>query len=171
MKEYVRRDDLNLRAKYPSLVTRIFEISYEKFVIFVENPFIPKEELSNEFNHSIRMVVSPVALTFEIPSDYIYEIKPIADDEIAKNFAGVGITTNQLYNLLASKFSALKKIEIDEVENGVVKIHLSQVLDEQYKSLIKDFLATMSDGFIKFSPIFDLIDNSSRFTLTCENPT
>lgn len=171
MKEYVRRDDLNLRAKYPSLVTRIFEISYEKFVIFVENPFIPKEELSNEFNHSIRMVVSPVTLTFEMPSDYIYEIKPITDDDIAKNFAGIGITTDRLYNLLASKFSALKKIEIDEVENGVVKIHLSQVLDEQYKSLIIDFLETMSEGLIKFSPIFDLIDDSSRLILTCENST
>lgn len=171
MKEYVRRDDLILRAKYPSLVTRIFEISYEKFVIFVENPFIPKEELSNEFNYSIRMIVSPVTLTFEIPSDYIYEIKPIADDEIAKNFAGIGITTNQLYNLLASKFSALKKIEIDEVKNGVVKIHLSQILDEQYKNLIKDFLETMSEGFIKFRPIFDLVDDSSRLILTCENST
>lgn len=170
MKNYVRQDDLNLRAKYPSLVTRIFEISYEKFVIFVENPFASKEELSKEFDYSIRMIVSPVSLTFEVPTDYVYEINPIADDEIGANFAGISLTTDQLYNLLVSKFPFLKKITIDVVKNNIVAIHFAKSLNDSLKKQLTDFLKTMSDGLIKFEPNYDLLENAPRLMLTCDNP-
>lgn len=171
MKNYVRQDDLNLRAKYPSLVTRIFEISYEKFVIFVENPFTSKEELSKEFDYSIRMIVSPVSLIFEVPTDYVYEINPIADDEIGANFAGISLTTDQLYNLLVSKFPFLKKITIDVVKNNIVAIHFAKSLNDSLKKQLTDFLETMSEGLIKLEPYFDLLENASRLMLTCDNPT
>lgn len=170
MKEYVRRDDLKLRAKYPTLNTRIFEISNERFVIFVENPFGSKDELSKEFEHSIRMVTNPVSLIFECPTDYIDEINPITDDKIADDFAGIGITVDQLYNLVVSKFPFIKKIEINEDSNNVVVIHLAKILNKSNKRRINDFLVSMSGNRIKFEASFDLDDDSPVLNISIDNP-
>ena len=105
MEQYVRRDDLRLRSVYPSLKTRIFEVEPENFLIYVQNPFGDRNALCEEFDNSIRFITNPVGLTFDLPNHFIKEIPIIEDSEIGDNFAGIGWTANDLYNLLYSKFS------------------------------------------------------------------
>lgn len=155
MENYVRRDDLKLRSLYPSLKTKIFEIETEKFLIYVQNPFDDRDSLCEEFNNSIRFITNPVKLTFELPEKFIKEILVIADSEIGDNFAGIGWTVNQFYNLLYSKFPFLKSVVIDSVENGVIKIHFPNDLSGLYNSQLTSFLDTMSGDSIKFEAHFD----------------
>lgn len=155
MEQYVRRDDLRLRSVYPSLKTRIFEVEPERFLIYVQNPFGDRNALCEEFDHSIRMITNPVGLTFDLPNHFIKEIPIIEDSEIGDNFAGIGWTANDLYNLLYSKFPFLKSIKIDSVEKGVVKIHFPQGMSGLYNSQLTSFLDSLSGGVIKFEAAFD----------------
>ena len=155
MEQYVRRDDLRLRSVYPSLKTRIFEVEPERFLIYVQNPFGDRDALHEEFEHSIRMITNPVGLTFELPNHFIKEIPIIEDSEIGDNFAGIGWTANDLYNLLYSKFPFLKSIKIDSVEKGIVKIHFPQGMSGLYNSQLTSFLDSLSGGVIKFEAAFD----------------
>lgn len=116
------------------------------------------------------MITNQVSLTFECPSDYIDEINPIMDDEIADDFAGIGFTVDQLYNLLVSKFPFIKKINICEEPNNVVIIHLVKTLNKSNKRRINDFLGTMSGNRIKFDVSFDLLDDTSVLNFSIDNP-
>lgn len=158
MEQYVRRDDLRLRSVYPSMKTRIFEVEPERFLIYVQNPFGDRDALHEEFEHSIRMITNPVGLSFELPNHFIKEIPIIEDSEIGDNFAGIGWTANDLYNLLYSKFPFLKSIKIDSVEKGIVKIHFPQGMSGLYNSQLTSFLDSLSGGVIKFEAAFDETD-------------
>ena len=139
MEQYVRRDDLKLRSVYPSLKTRIFEVAPDRFLIYVQNPVKDRDALCKEFNHSIRFIISPVGLTFELPKQFVREIPIIEDSQIGDSFAGIGWTANQLYNLLYSKFPFLNSVKIDEVENGIVKIHFPYDMSGLYNSQLTFF--------------------------------
>lgn len=155
MEQYVRRDDLRLRSVYPSLKTRIFEVEPENFLIYVQNPFGDRDALCEEFDNSIRFITNQVELTFELPNHFIREIPIIEDSEMGDNFAGIGWTANDLYNLLYSKFPFLKSIKIDSVEKGVVKIHFPYGMSGLYNSQLTSFLDSLSGGVIKFEAVFD----------------
>ncbi len=161
MEQYVRRDDLRLRSVYPSLKTRIFEVEPENFLIYVQNPFGDRDALCEEFEYSIRMITNPVGLTFELPNHFIREILIIEDSEIGDNFAGIGWTANDLYNLLYSKFPFLKSIKIDSVEKGIVKIHFPHGMSGLYNSQLTSFLDSLSGGVIKFEAAFDGVGNGT----------
>lgn len=161
MEQYVRRDDLRLRSVYPSLKTRIFEVEPENFLIYVQNSFGDRDALREEFEYSIRMITNPVGLTFELPNHFIREILIIEDSEIGDNFAGIGWTANDLYNLLYSKFPFLKSIKIDSVEKGIVKIHFPQGMSGLYNSQLTSFLDSLSGGVIKFEAAFDGVGNGT----------
>ena len=135
--------------------TRIFEVEPERFLIYVQNPFGDRDALHEEFEHSIRMTTNPVGLTFELPNHFIKEIPIIEDSEIGDNFAGIGWSANDLYNLLYSKFPFLKSIKIDSVEKGIVKIHFPQGMSGLYNSQLTSFLDSLSGGVIKFEAAFD----------------
>ena len=155
MEQYVRRDDLRLRSTYPSLRTRIFEVEPESFLIYVQNPFGDRAALREEFKRSIRLITNPVELTFEFPDHFLREIPIIEDSQIGDNFAGIGWTGNDLYNLLYSKYPFLKSIKIDSVEKGIVKIHFPQGMSGLYNSQLTSFLDSLSGGVIKFEAAFD----------------
>lgn len=155
MEQYVRRDDLRLRSVYPSLKTRIFEVEPENFLIYVQNPFGDRNALCEEFDNSIRFITNQVELTFDLPNHFIRELPIIEDSEIGDNFAGIGWTANDLYNLLYSKFPFLKSIKIDSVEKGIVKIHFPQGMSGLYNSQLTSFLDSLSGGVIKFEAAFD----------------
>ena len=161
MEEYVRRDDLRLRSEYPSFKTRIFEVSVEHFLIYVQNPIKDRNALCKEFNYSIRFVTSPVNLTFDLPQKFVREIPIIEDSQIGDSFAGIGWTVNDFYNLLYSKFPFLNSIKIDSVEKGVVKIHLPNDMSGLYNSQLTSFLETMSGEVVKFEAVFDEVRKGS----------
>jgi hypothetical protein len=159
MEQYVRRDDLRLRSVYPSFKTRIFEISKNRFLIYIQNPIKDRVALCKEFDYSIRFVTSPVNLTFDLPKNFVREILTIEDSKIGDSFSGIGWTVNQFYNLLYSKFSFLKSIKIDSVENGDVKVHFPYNMSGLYNSQLTSFLDSMSGDVIKFKAIFDQVED------------
>lgn len=155
MEQYVRRDDLRLRSVYPSFKTRIFEVETGRFLIYVQNPIKDRDALCKEFDYSIRFITNPVGLTFELPPKYVREIPVIEDSQIGDSFAGIGWSVNQVYNLLYSKFPFLKSIKIDDVGNGIVKIHLPHDMSGLYNSQLTSFLDSLSGDVIKFKAVFD----------------
>ena len=155
MEQYVRRDDLRLRSVYPSLNTRIFEVAADRFLIYVQSPVKDRDALCKEFDHSIRFIISPVDLTFELPTQFAREIPIIEDSQIGDSFAGIGWTTNELYNLLYSKFPFLNSVKIERVVNGVVKIHLPLDMSGLYNSQLTSFLDSLSGEVVKFEAVFD----------------
>ena len=155
MEQYVRRDDLRLRSAYPSLETRIFEVSQERFLIYVQNPFGDRDALCREFEQSFRFIISSVKLSFEKPEKFIREIPIIGDSQIADNFAGIGWTTDQLYNILYSKFPFLESVKIDSADDGLVKIHFPSNMSGLYNSQLTSFLDSLSGNVIKFQAVFD----------------
>ncbi len=163
MEQYVRRDDLRLRSVYPSFKTRIFEVSENRFLIYVQNPVKDREALCKEFDCSIRFVTNPVNLTFNLPQKFVREIPIIEDSKIGNSFSGIGWTVNQFYNLLYSKFSFLKSIKIDSVENGTVRVHFPNNMSGLYNSQLTSFLDSMSGDVIKFEAVFDQVEEG-RFS-------
>lgn len=161
MEKYVRRDDLRLRSLYPSLKTRIFEIENQKFLIYVQNPFDDRNSLCEEFNNSVRFITNPVKLTFDLPEKFVKEIPVIADAQIGDDFAGIGWTTDQLYNLLYSKFPFLRSLKIDMVDNGAVCVHFPCGMSGLYNSQLTSFLESVSGECIKFTASFDDLERGT----------
>ena len=116
----VKRDDFRLRTKYPFLTTRIFYTGGYDYFIYVENinkyPYLKFEDLQQEFDYSIKMMGNPTKLTNSIPENYIEEYKPIEDDKISENVAGVFFTESMFINFLKAIFNTYPGIFILEIK-------------------------------------------------------
>lgn len=104
MRGTVRRTDLRLRSIYPKLVTTIFCIEENNYLIYISNPPDDFEELEKRFMDSIRQLTVPAKRTNLKPPKFDEIIPKIEDADISKGFEGVMITKGELLNLLMSKF-------------------------------------------------------------------
>jgi hypothetical protein len=101
---WARRADVHLRAKYPNLITRIFEVTPDAFVIAFDHAL--QDENSIDVNE-IRPVTLRLTLANEIPAAYSREIQPIADADLARHYEGFPFTVGQLANLVIARFPDL----------------------------------------------------------------
>ncbi len=120
----VRRTDLNLRARYPELVTTIYRVDEIHFKIHCKDVKEEFEAINKDFNYSIKMLTSPIELCQEKPVKYIEVIPSIRDNEISKGFEGISLTKSGLLNLLMGKFPNVNFYKIND-SAGVVNIYLA----------------------------------------------
>lgn len=113
---WCRRIDLNLRAKFPYLTTRIFKKGSFEYQIYVVSEVDNFDSLENTFNHEIRYVTAPIKLTNEIPDSYELEIDVISDKSIPSDFEGIPFTLNQTIIHMSSVHS-------DVIFNGISEDH------------------------------------------------
>ncbi len=84
----VRRTDLMLRAKYPQLETRIFQVGPFGYMICFDQAVLNVSDVASEFASNIRPVTLQITLSNTIPTSFLRELPPIPDHEIAKGFSG-----------------------------------------------------------------------------------
>lgn len=101
---FARRIDAHLRSAYPNLLTRIYEVETNRFVITFDSAQKDAAEIAEEFDRSIRFVTVPVNLSNEPPAEYLREIPPLSDSEAGGKMVGLPLRQIDLLNLLISRF-------------------------------------------------------------------
>jgi len=138
---WIRRIDLRLRAKYPSIKTRIFKIEFRKYCIFIENQGLDFEVLRKDFDRTIRYITAPVFLTNMIPEHYAEELPAISDDHIPNSFEGLYLTLFDMANLIESKYPEVSVSDIKTIRPHMVEVRLQGHVDEKTKEAISLLLS------------------------------
>lgn len=113
---WCRRIDLNFRAQFPYLTTRIFKKGNFEYQIYIECEVDNFDSLEKTFNHKIKYVTAPIRLVNKIPDGYELEIDGISDKGIPSNFEGIPFTLNQTLIHISSVHS-------DVIFNGISEDH------------------------------------------------
>ena len=95
---WCKRIDLHFRAKYPNINTRIFKVDTYRYSIVLIEEVDNFDELSKEFDESIRYITAPVFLEQSVPAQFEYELEQISDSKIPSNFEGFPLTRFDIYN-------------------------------------------------------------------------
>ena len=110
----VRRIDAHLRSRFPNLVTRIYEVRRNEFVVFIPAKMKDVDEIAEEFDRSIRFVTVAVKLSNSVPSVFLRQIQPLSEQESIGTMVGLSLTATDLQNLVLSRFPDLDVIGIRE---------------------------------------------------------
>ncbi len=142
-RNFVKRIDYNLRARYPELTTVIYEIKQSEYLIYCSSDVDNFNELTKEFESSIRFITTPVELTNEKPKNFKEVIDSIDDNYPTQNFCGFPLTTLDFINLLSSKFSNIQFLEIiGNNSDGKIRIIFEKTDKLRYNQL-QQYLATL----------------------------
>ena len=100
----VRRMDVILRSRFPNLVTRIYEVGSDQFVIVFDTALQDAAAIADEFDRSIRFMTVGATLSNTPPETYLREIPVLSDTEAAGDMTGLPLRGFDLLNLLLSRF-------------------------------------------------------------------
>ena len=138
---YVRRIDALLRSTYPNLVTRIYEVETDRFVITFDSAFEDASAIAEEFDNSIRFLTVAVTLSNTPPVKYLREIPPLSDAEASGNMAGLPLRAIDLLNLLVSRFPDAGIISARDVPiDRTIILILQMAPDVATKSQLIEFV-------------------------------
>jgi hypothetical protein len=121
---YTRRIDVGLRARFPNLQTRIFEISSDRYVIVFDKNLMEAEEIRDHFNNKIKQVTVVVDISNDLPSTYLREIPPIRDQDLSCGYEGLPLRKFDLFNILASRFPDLPILDIEDTHDPTTVINI-----------------------------------------------
>lgn len=126
----IRRTDLYLRTKHPEVITTIYKINEQQFLIKCDNINGDFFKFKEDFNHSIRLLGTFVDVVENIPSEFIEIVPNITDTEIAKDFEGIPLTKPGLLNLLISKFPNVHFFKIEDGP-GTVTVYTASFKEKE----------------------------------------
>lgn len=136
----VRRVDVALRAAYPQLVTRIFQITPFAYSIVFDRSVLDATQIRNDFQANIRPVTLQVDVSNAVPRNFLRELLPIADHELARGFAGLPLTRNDIRAILAGKFPDLPElVSIGPALAPGQKLTFARDLTDGEKALVRKF--------------------------------
>jgi hypothetical protein len=142
---YVRRIDVLLRADYPNLITRIFEVAREQFVIVFDRAIQDASAIAQHFEGQIRLATVTVTLANDPPTTYLREIEPISDRAVARKHEGIPLRRFELVNLLAARFPDLPEIVgVDHETNLKMRVWLADQVAPELHQQVLEFLEGMS---------------------------
>jgi hypothetical protein len=135
---WARRADLRLRADYPHLHTRILEIAPDRFTIVFDESLQKAEGFNVD---EIRPVTLPLTVSNKIPDTFLRELPPIPDADLVQHFDGFPFSSNDLFNLIGSKFAHLPITALREGKYPDVAftIEVSNSLDLEQEKALLDF--------------------------------
>ena len=110
----VKRIDALLRSRFPYLLTDIYEIRVNHFVIVIAPEIERVERIEEEFDSSIRFLTVPVILSNSRPETFIRQIPALTDQESTGTMVGLPVARKDLLNLLMSKFGNVDVMDIEE---------------------------------------------------------
>ena len=144
----VKRIDALLRSRFPYLLTDIYEIRVNHFVIVIAPEIERVEKIEKEFDNSIRFVTVPVILSNSRPETFIRSIPALTDQESTGTMVGLPVTRTDLLNLLVSKFGNLNVMDIEEARapSRQARIVVGTNPDASTRAEIGEFLDTLDIG-------------------------
>ncbi len=111
---WCRRNDLNFRARFPYIATRLFKVGCYDFHLYISCEIDDFPSIESTFNREIKTVTAPIKLVTEIPATYEEEIEIITDDKIPSNFEGFPLTVQQIYTHIMSIHSEVEVSKVTE---------------------------------------------------------
>lgn len=142
-----QRIDLNFRALYPYIRTKLYRVGEYKYQLLLVDFIDNFEELSKEFDRNIRYATAPIKLVQIEPVDYLDKIVGIADDDIPNDFSGLPLTVNQIQLHIESVYSDVRVSNIkDNHEDKVIMVKFEGQVDHGRLSQIKNTVDSL--GFV-----------------------
>jgi hypothetical protein len=136
---WARRADVSLRARYPNLVTRIFEVAPHSFVIVFDRAL---QEASAVDFEKVRPATLQASVSNAVPQQFLREIEPIPDSQLARGYEGFPFTRTQLLNLVAARFSDLPIVDIrDGGTPMTISVELTTAIAAEQERELSDFCA------------------------------
>ena len=173
----VLRSDVMLRAEYPHLVTRIFEIGSHQYLIVFAEDLLDASSISDVFASSIRIAHANVGVSNNLPGDFIRELQPIADAHLSKAFLGLPFRTVDIYNVLATQFRDLDVVDIRHPGVGRTQIVVSNKVTADQKKHVEEFCNEFGGqefevirGAVQTLPSLAVVDNTSYIKATKFRP-
>ena len=126
---WARRADVLLRAKYPNLLTRIFEVASDRFVIYFDKSLQSADDIKID---EIRPVTLSLEITNIIPTNVLRELSTISDDKVSTDLEGFPFNRSSIFHIICGKFPALPLVNISDAEqNGRIYLEITEpVADE-----------------------------------------
>lgn len=147
---WVRRVDLLLRARYPELKTRIFNLDgcyHQIYCIKISDKEF--QEIEPIFDREIRFVTLAVKLTNKLPKNYKEELRIIEDSELG-SFEGLCMTVNDLLDTIEGKF-AVRIVKYENTSSCKIYINID---DKKNIANIQDFVDSLKlVRYLKVEPL------------------
>ena len=138
---YVQRIDILLRSHFPDLITRIYEIKCNEYVIVFDSALQDATTIANEFDKSIRFLTVSVTLSNTPPDTYLREITSLSDAQGTGDMTGLPLRTVDLLNLLISRFPNAGIVSFqDDPANWSISIFVNTALDTETESQLLRFV-------------------------------
>ena len=139
-----RRIDANLRHRFPHLVTTLYEVEADRFVIVFDPSLERVSTIEKEFQHSIRFVTASVDLANDEPDTYLRRIPPLSDTDALGQLTGLSLRRIDITNLLLSRFRVIESVQIDEPSTGgKVRITLAGRIEAQTVAAVSRFMKSL----------------------------
>ncbi len=141
----VRRIDALLRARFPHLVTDIYEVRPNEFTVVIPAEVQDVDEIAEEFDRSIRFVAVAVELSNSIPASFLRQIPSLTEQESIGTMVGLPLTVVDLQNLLLSRFPEVDVVGIGErhSSDAAVTILVGDDLGIETRWRIAEFVETL----------------------------
>lgn len=143
----VRRTDVALRAAYPHLVTRIFELAPHRYVICFSKEQLHASTVSEYFQKSIRPVAVAIELANGVPSNYLSELAVIADDRLARGLEGFSFTHDEIGDILLSRYPDLPLLLRAPNRNNPITFVFESALTPEQERNVRAVLEGIMPGW------------------------
>jgi hypothetical protein len=137
----VRRADVALRALYPQLTTRIFEVAPHKYEIVFDRELLDANAINDVFQKSVRPATVWIELSNIAPSSFIHELAPIEDVDISLGFEGCPFSWPDIESILLSRHPDLPRFAEIPNQNNPIKILFSQPLSAEQQEKVRTFMS------------------------------
>lgn len=163
----VRRTDVALRAQYPFLITRIFEVALRRYRIVFSETQLHASLIQENFNKEIRPVAFVIEISNEEPKEYLREIGTIPDSALSHGFEGLALSTRDLNVILLSKFRELPQLRGTSHREEYLVLTFEGSLSKEQEDTVRTFMAGHLPGWpIEFASDpsrKDIIGNSDSW--------
>jgi hypothetical protein len=139
---WLRRTDVALRARYPNLVTRLFEVVPHQFQIVFDKSLQDADAIREEFANRIRPITLFANVSNVIPDQFLREIEPIPDDQLARAYEGFPFRAFDVFNLLAARFPELPIVAVRDGGTPMkITVYLERLIDAPFRAKVEAFCA------------------------------
>ena len=151
-----RRIDALLRSRFPNLVTRIYEVESDRFVIVFDAALQDAPAIAEEFDRSIRFLHVAATLSNTPPETYLREIPVLSDAEAAGDMTGLPWRIFDLLNLLLSRFPDSDILAVrDNPQDRKIILSVETAPDAKTESQLIEFVDSFGEPFtveVEISP-------------------
>lgn len=156
-----------LRAAYPQLRTRIFQLGAFAYRIVFDQSALNADDIRGEFGESIRPVTVPVEVSNDVPETFLREIPPIGDHELALGLAGFPLNQEDIRTILAGRYPGLPElISIENTKQPTLTLSFAGELAANEQAKVKAFI----DGWEPDWPIEFAVSAQNVDSKTSSSP-